>query len=217
VVRAALVLPIIVAVIALAACGEDEEPATTTQSSTADCERAEEPQPKNVKLKRPTATVEDEEPTALVETSCGEFEIALDTRDSPKTAASFVHMADEGVYDDTSFQRIVPGFVIQGGDPLGDGTGDAGYTIEETPPPDAEYTRGVVAMAKTGAEPPGTSGSQFFVVVSADAGLPPDYAVLGRVRSGEGTVDKIAAQGDPSSGQTGTPLQPVVIEKITIE
>jgi cyclophilin family peptidyl-prolyl cis-trans isomerase len=153
---------------------------------------------------------------AKVKTSCGDFEISLDSEGSPKTVASFAHMADEGVYDDTPFHRIVPDFVIQGGDPRGDGTGDAGYTVEEPPPPDAAYTDGVVAMAKTAAEPPGTSGSQFYVVTAADAGLPADYALLGEVSSGEETVDAIAGLGDPASGQTGTPTRPVVIETITV-
>jgi peptidyl-prolyl cis-trans isomerase B (cyclophilin B) len=209
------------AAVVLAACGDDDElteaPATTPAGAGAGCDEVEEPPAKNVKLRPPAESVKGHPITALVETSCGDFEIALDIKRSPKTTSSFVHMAEEGVYDDTSFQRIVPGFVIQGGDPRGDGTGDAGYTVEEPPPPGAAYTEGVVAMAKAGAEPPGTSGSQFFVVVSADAGLPADYAILGKVSSGEQTVDAIAAQGDPQSGQIGTPLRPVLIKQISID
>ena len=75
------------------------------------------------------------------------------------------------MYDGTAFHRIVPDFVIQGGDPLGDGTGGPGYFVDEPPPADTEYTRGTVAMAKSQVEPPGRSGSQFFVVVGADAAL----------------------------------------------
>ena len=86
---------------------------------------------------------------AAVETSCGTFEIALDTRGSPKTVSSFVHLAREGLYDDTIFHRIVPGFVIQGGDPLGTGRGGPGYSVDEVPPSDTVYTKGTVAMAKT--------------------------------------------------------------------
>jgi cyclophilin family peptidyl-prolyl cis-trans isomerase len=212
-------IPILAAAVALAGCGQDEPtpPATTTtQAAGSDqCKQVEAPPTRNVKLKPPGATVKGEKLTARVETSCGDFEIDLDTGGSPKTASSFVHMVENGVYEDTTFQRIVPGFVIQGGDPLGDGTGDAGYTVEETPPPDATYTRGVVAMAKTPAEPPGTSGSQFFVVVSADAGLPADYAILGEVSDGDETIAAIESQGVP--GAETEPKQPVVIEQITIE
>jgi cyclophilin family peptidyl-prolyl cis-trans isomerase len=153
---------------------------------------------------------------AAVDTSCGSFEIALDTRHSPKTVSSFVYLARQSVYDDTAFHRIVPGFVIQGGDPLGTGRGGPGYSVDEPPSRNVQYTRGTVAMAKTATEPPGRSGSQFFVVTAADAGLPPQYALLGEVSSGEAVVDRIARLGDPTSGQAGTPLAIVVIRRITV-
>ena len=108
--------------------------------------------------------------TAVVETSCGTFDIALDTKRAPKTANSFAFLAEEGFYDDLTFHRIVPGFVIQGGDPLGTGTGGPGYSVDEKPPANLAYTKGIVAMAKSSAEPPGSSGSQFYVVTGADAG-----------------------------------------------
>ena len=95
--------------------------------------------------------------------------------------------------------------MIQGGDPLGTGSGGPGYSVEEPPPGKVEYTRGTVAMAKTATEPPGRSGSQFFVVTAADAGLPPQYAVLGEVSSGEDVVDRIARLGDPASGDGHAP------------
>ena len=104
--------------------------------------------------------------TAVVQTSCGTFEIALDTTRAPKTANSFAFLAEEGFYDDLTFHRIVPGFVIQGGDPLGTGTGGPGYSVDEKPPANLAYTKGIVAMAKSSAEPPGRSGSQFFVVTA---------------------------------------------------
>ena len=155
--------------------------------------------------------------TATVETSCGTFEIELDTEESPKTANSFAFLAEEGLYDDTWFHRIVTDAFIQGGDPLGDGTGGPGYSIQEEPPADTSYLRGIVAMAKTRVDPPGTLGSQFFVVAQADAGLPPDYAVLGQVTEGIGVVARIAALGDPASGPDGVPLEPVTIDRVTIE
>ena len=107
--------------------------------------------------------------------------------------------------------------MIQGGDPTGTGTGGPGYSTRDTPPADTVYTKGVVAMAKTQAEPPGTAGSQFYIVTAPDAGLPPDYAVLGKVVKGQDVVDAIGELGDPASGDAGTPLQPVVIERATLK
>ena len=134
-------------------------------------------------------------------------------KDSPNTTASFAALVKKGFFDGLTFHRIVPGFVIQGGDPSGDGTGGPGYTTVDTPPSDAKYTKGVVAMAKGGAEPPGTSGSQFFVVTGDDVGLPPDYALLGKVTSGIAVVEKIGKLGDPSTEQQ---TKRIVIEKASL-
>ena len=145
-------------------------------------------------------------------TSCGPIAIRLDQKTSPKTTASFAHLARTGFYDGTVFHRIVPGFVIQGGDPTGSGTGGPGYSTRDVPPRSTTYLKGTVAMAKSAAEPPGTAGSQFYIVTAPDAGLPPDYALLGKVVRGQRVVDAIGELGDPASGGAGTPLQPVVIE-----
>ena len=136
---------------------------------------------------------------STLKTNEGTFSFDLDVKDSPNTTASFASLVRKGFFDGLTFHRIVPDFVIQGGDPKGDGTGGPGYTTVDTPPSDAKYTKGVVAMAKTGAEPPGTSGSQFFVVTGADVGLPPDYAVLGKVIERHGRVEKIGKLGDPAT------------------
>ncbi len=179
-------------------------------------EEAQKPPPRRVELKRPNGEVAaGRQLVATVETTCGRFEIALDAAESPRTVGSFVYLAREGVYDDTTFHGIDPNFVIQGGDPLGTGKGGPGYFVDEPPPSDTGYTRGTVAMAKTAAEPPGRSGSQFFVVVAADAGLPPEYAVLGRVTAGRRVIQRIASAGDPSS-ESGAPLATVVIRRITV-
>jgi len=103
--------------------------------------------------------------------------------------------------------------VIQGGDPNGNGSGGPGYTVVDTPPSDARYVRGVVAMAKTGTEPPGTSGSQFFVVTGADAGLQPDYALLGKITRGLAVVERIGRLGNPQNEQ---PTRRVVIQHLTV-
>ena len=150
---------------------------------------------------------------ALVfETSCGTFTVGLDTELAPNTSASLVALARDGYFDDTVFHRIVPGFVIQGGDPTQSGSGGPGYSTVDVPRPDTSYTKGVVAMAKSGLEAPGTAGSQFFVVTADDAGLPPEYAVVGEVTDGLDVVERIGALGDASE----QPTQPVVIRSVTV-
>ena len=109
------------------------------------------------------------------------------------------------------FHRIVPGFVIQGGDPTQSGGGGPGYSVVDRPAADARYVRGVVAMAKSPQEPAGTAGSQFFVVTGDDVGLPPDYAVVGEVIEGLDVISAIGELGDPA---TERPLRPVVIESV---
>ena len=175
------------------------------------CEEVEKPAPKKVDLTPPSESLSGPT-TATVQTSCGSFTIELDVERAPKTSASFAHIAREGAYDDTPIHRIEPGFVVQGGDPNGDGTGDAGYSIQEKPPADLVYSRGTVAMAKTGVEPAGTSGSQFFVVTAPDAGLPADYALLGTVTSGYSVVKRIESLGQAG----GKPKSPVVIRSVKI-
>ena len=131
------------------------------------------------------------------------FTITLDQKQSPNATASFVSLVHEAASStSTIFHRIVPGFVIQGGDPTATGTGGPGYSTVDTPPADAKYTHGVVAMAKTAAEPAGTAGSQFFVVTGDDAGLPPDYAIVGKVTEGLDVVDAIGKLGDADEQPT---------------
>jgi cyclophilin family peptidyl-prolyl cis-trans isomerase len=206
----ALVALAIVAAILIGRSGGDDSGST----GAAGCEEVEPPEAKDVSFKAPKQTVtKGEDVTAVVETSCGTFQIALDSERAPKTVNSFVFLSEEGFYDGLDFHRVVPGFVIQGGDPLGDGTGGPGYSVDEKPPANLAYTKGVVAMAKSGAEPPGRSGSQFFVVVGADAGLPPEYALVGSVSEGMDVVERIAELGTPSE----EPKQTVLIDRIEIE
>jgi cyclophilin family peptidyl-prolyl cis-trans isomerase len=200
----------------LGGCGgsDSSSDSTATTASTNGCKEVEAPAPKEVSLKAPPQTVKKgEELTAVVQTSCGTFEIALDSTRAPKTVNSFAYLAEEGFYDDLTFHRIAPGFVIQGGDPLGTGTGGPGYSVDEKPPANLAYTKGTVAMAKSSADPPGRSGSQFYVVTAPDAGLPPEYALVGKVSEGYDVVTKIEKLGTPAE----TPKQPVLIEKMTIE
>lgn len=208
----ALLAAAIVAVILITRAGGDEGDSGTS-ASAAGCKEVEAPKPKEVSYGRPRQVVKaGEDVTATVETSCGSFRIALDTQRAPKTVNSFVFLAEDGFYDGLTFHRVAPGFVIQGGDPQGTGTGGPGYSVDEEPPSNLAYTKGVVAMAKSPAEPPGRSGSQFFVVLSADAGLPPEYALVGRVERGMGVVERIGELGTPAQ----KPEQTVLIEKIGI-
>jgi cyclophilin family peptidyl-prolyl cis-trans isomerase len=148
----------------------------------------------------------------VVSTNKGDFTIELDTETSPCTTASIAGLTKKGFFDGLVFHRIVPGFVIQGGDPAGDGTGGPGYQTVDKPPADTRYVEGLVAMAKTATDPAGTSGSQFFVVTGDDVGLPPDYAVLGRVVDGLDVVEKIGKLGDANQ----QPTERVEIEKMTL-
>jgi peptidyl-prolyl cis-trans isomerase B (cyclophilin B) len=212
----AVVAVAIVVVILISRGGGDDNGDSTTSAAVGKngCKKVEAPEPRKETLKAPKETTEKgEEVTAVVETSCGSFEIALDTTRAPKIANSFAYLAEEGFYDDLTFHRIVPEFVIQGGDPEGTGSGGPGYSVTEKPPANLAYTKGVVAMAKSSTEPPGAAGSQFFVVTGADAGLPPEYALVGKVSSGLDVVERIGKLGTPEE----KPKQTVLIEKMTIE
>jgi peptidyl-prolyl cis-trans isomerase B (cyclophilin B) len=199
-------------VLALAACGGDNG---GEESSAQGCADVEAPAAKpDGGATKPTAPLDDATTYVLVlETSCGDFEITLDQESAPDTAASLVALANAGFYDGTIFHRVVPGFVIQGGDPTGTGSGGPGYSTVDVPQSGAAYTRGVVAMAKTATEPPGTSGSQFFVVTGEDVGLPAEYAIVGEVTAGYETVERIEALGDVTTEQ---PSQPVAIERVSV-
>lgn len=197
----------------MAGCGGSGEASKIAKE--AGCEDVSAPGPNDVKLPAPKQTVKPGEAlTATVKTSCGTFEIALDTKAAPKTTNSFAYLAREGFYDGLDFNRIVPGLIVQGGDPAGDGSGDAGYTIVEQPPADAKYTKGVVAMAREFGEPSGQSGSQFFVVTSLEAGYPPEYALLGEVSKGYPVVKRISELIQPKSEE---PKIPVLIEEVKIK
>lgn len=215
-------LPAALALLAtgLIACGGGGSSSDSTSASASPaCQTVDAPPPKkDVKLAPPKADA----PTATgvkFDTSCGSFTVSFDDR-APKTDASFQYLAEQGLFNDTIFHRVVPGFVIQGGDPLGSstepgvaGTGGPGYSVDEKPPSNLSYTEGTVAMAKSQAEPPGRSGSQFYVVTAADAGLPPDYALVGKVSEGYDVVKAIEALGTP--GSDGPPSMPVVINSAT--
>lgn len=148
--------------------------------------------------------------TAVMETSKGSMTIALDPVAAPRTVNSFVFLARNGYYDGVVFHRIIPGFVVQGGDPTGTGRGGPGYKFADELPPSGRYEVGSLAMANSG---PDTNGSQFFIISGSDGvRLPPSYSLFGKVVSGLETVAALDATG--SSG--GSPKERVQIESVTI-
>jgi len=206
----------------LVGCGGKSGPSTTTVAATtttaapavAGCKTVAQPTPGPRRAPKPTSTLDPAKTYDVrFQTNCGTFTIRLAVQVAPKTAASFASLVRHGFFDRTVFHRIVPGFVIQGGDPTASGVGGPGYGIVEAPPASTRYTLGVAAMAKASAAPRGASGSQFFVVTAADAQLPPDYALLGRVVAGLAVVKRIGRLGDATTEQ---PTAVVEIEKATL-
>ena len=147
--------------------------------------------------------------TAKIETTVGVIEFELLDDAAPKTVENFVTLAKKGFYDGVIFHRVVPGFVIQGGDPDGTGMGGPGYKFDDEPVT-MGYARGTVAMANSG---PNTNGSQFFICLDDLASLPPKYTIFGMVISGLATVDAIAKG---ATGPGDRPLEPVKMTAVTI-
>jgi cyclophilin family peptidyl-prolyl cis-trans isomerase len=148
--------------------------------------------------------------TAEMVTSKGTMIIALDPIAAPKTVNSFVVLARYHYYDGIVFHRIIPGFVLQGGDPEGTGRGGPGYQFEDELPSAGRYELGSLAMANAG---PNTNGSQFFVISGPDGmRLPPQYSLFGKVVKGLDVVEAI----DKIGTRSGSPTEPVTIESVTI-
>jgi peptidyl-prolyl cis-trans isomerase B (cyclophilin B) len=194
--------------------GQTVSTATTAQQP---CPQVSKPDPRDPgALNAPTTALDSSKRWTLTfRTSCGSFVVLLQPKTSPHAAASLVALARKGYFDNTIFHRIVPGFVIQGGDPSQSGSGGPGYTTVDTPKAGTRYRTGVVAMAKTATESPGAGGSQFFVMTADAPGLPPDYAVVGRVASGMPVVARIGELGDPAD-PTGAPTQIVTVDRVVV-
>jgi cyclophilin family peptidyl-prolyl cis-trans isomerase len=153
--------------------------------------------------------------TGTLETNKGAIEVELFQEDAPQTVNNFVCLAEDGYFDNTPFHRIVKGFVIQGGDPTGTGSGGPGYQFADEPIA-RDYERGTLAMANAG---PNTNGSQFFIVLEDLRGkLPKNYTIFGRVTEGMDVVDAIASTPTRTgrSGENSTPTEPVTLDKVTI-
>ena len=165
-------------------------------------------------LKPPDKMVIDENKTysVVLKTTAGDITIGLNYRVTPKTVNNFVYLSKFGFYNGTIFHRVIDGFMIQGGDPNGNGTGGPGYQFTDEPF-EGEYLRGTVAMANSG---PNTNGSQFFIM-HQNGDLPKNYVIFGHVIDGMATVDKIATASVEvnSNGEKSRPVEPIKI--ITVE
>ena len=153
---------------------------------------------------------------ATIVTSCGDIVVELDPAQAPETVNSFVFLAQQGYFDGTVSHRILPGFVIQAGDPTATGRGGPGYIVPDELPPDGfAYTTGVLAMANAG---PNSTGSQFFIMLG-DSGLPPLYSAYGVVIDGFDTLERLQTipLGTSPRGETSIPLETVYIESVTVD
>ena len=215
--RAALVL--IVSLAFLAGCGGSDNGGETTESVATgvdECASVGAPDPRDPEPGEAPAEPLDASKTHTLtfDTSCGSFTITLDTELAPNTAASLVALANAGYFDETIFHRVVPGFVIQGGDPTQSGGGGPGYSTVDAPPSDAARTRRASSQWRSReSRRPEPRGSQFFVVTSETAAgvLTPDYSIVGEVTEGMETVERIAALGVGD----GPPSQPVVVNTVS--
>ena len=171
--------------------------------------------PKQYSSPPPTTIDTEKTYTATIDTSAGEMTVELFASEAPLTVNNFVHLARDGFYEDGQFHRVIRDFMIQGGCPLGTGTGGPGYRFQDEPVT-RKYVRGTLAMANAG---PNTNGSQFFIVHGGDVGLPPNYTIFGMLRSGDDVLDTLANSPVARSrgGEPSEPTERLVINNITIE
>ena len=218
---AIFVVPVLVVGIVLSVSGGDE----TSAAEEAGCREVKKPKAKDTTFDAaPPLTIDPAKTyVATVDTSCGSFTIQLAANEAPQTVNSFAFLSEEGFYDGLTFHRVQKDFVVQGGDPSGDGSGGPGYTLPDEPPA-AGYQRGSVAMANSG---PGTSGSQFYIVTTqegADAlnaqvneAGKLSYSILGQVTDGFEIIQKINKVGSKNQDPAQqAPKFVIVIDKITI-
>jgi cyclophilin family peptidyl-prolyl cis-trans isomerase len=185
-------------VVLLAGCGDDSE--ASCDVVVVDSDRASDVTPLEA---GGNYTIE-------FRTTHGTFTVEIDEQVAPCNGGSMMQLARDGFFDGVVFHRIVPDFVIQAGQSTKTPDGGPGYTTIDPPPADTKYTKGVTAMAKTELDPPGTGGSQFFVVTGDNVMLPADYAPIGKVVKGMAVVEKIGKLGDAESQ---APTERIVIEQ----
>ncbi|NIK72344.1 MULTISPECIES: peptidylprolyl isomerase [unclassified Paenibacillus] len=185
-----------------------------TANATATPEATDPPQPDKL-------LGSDKHPVVTVEMDNGKtFKVELYPEIAPNTVNNFVSLVKKGFYDGTIFHRVIPGFMIQGGDPEGSGMGGPGYSIKgefmsNGFQNDLLHTRGVISMARSG--DPDSAGSQFFVMVADAPSLDGDYAAFGKVVEGMDTVDEIVNQETEKTGEGSRPVKPMAIKKATVD
>ena len=158
----------------------------------------------------PAMTLDDSKSySATIKTNHGDINVELFSADVPVTVNNFVFLAKEGFYKNGQFHRVIKDFMIQGGCPTGDGTGGPGYRFQDEPVT-RSYVKATLAMANAG---PNTNGSQFFIVLGADVGLPPNYTIFGNVTSGIDVLDAIATS-PVTTGRSGEPSTPTTALEI---
>jgi peptidyl-prolyl cis-trans isomerase B (cyclophilin B) len=215
-----LAVPVLcLALSSLASCGQEDtadtasDPATSVPTAaTVKCDYPDDSTSKKAKdVEKPSADAPKEGQIELtISTSAGDIGVTLDSDAAPCTVNSFKSLASQNYFDDTPCHRLVPGFVLQCGDPTGTGGGGPGYTLPNEVAGTETYGRGVLAMANVGSDPT-TGGSQFFICL-AETGLDPDFTVFGMVSdTGMKVVDAIAAKG---AAPDGTPNEPVTITSV---
>ena len=151
-------------------------------------------------------------PIAEIETTLGNIKVELFAKEAPDTVANFIKLAEKGYYDGVIFHRVIPGFMIQGGDPTGTGRGGPGYTILDEFHPKLRHSKaGILSMANAG---PDTGGSQFFITLGATPHLDDRHAIFGQVVEGQDVVKKI---GDSPRDRMDRPTTPVAMKKVKIK
>src|SRR3989338_7665024 len=180
---------------------------TSNQSATPNAESTLSPTPTIIVPTIPAA----KQSMAILHTSAGDITIKFNFGSTPVTIANFIKLSQSNFYNGTIFHRVIKGFMIQGGDPKGDGSGGPGYNFADEPF-EGKYTRGTVAMANAG---PNTNGSQFFIM-HRDYSLPKNYVIFGKVVEGMDTVDKIAEASTISGDKESRPVDPVLIKTIEL-
>ncbi len=223
-----LLLPLVALFVGLQVFRDNDKAAATA------CDEVSAPAPKDPPFTAPPVNEIDPAVlyTATLDTSCGKIELLLDAAQAPTTVNNFVFLARQGFYDGLGFHRVAEDFVVQAGDPVGDGSGGPGYSfVGEVPSEVTRYDVGSVAMAKGPSEPAGTAGSQFFIVTSQptapDRGLdvlnqpPYQYAIVGKLAEGNSLkiaqkIESLAPPGVDGQPGDGPPTETVIIKKVTI-
>lgn len=208
----------------LGVLGDQDELIKVPQNPIAEQQQAQAPPPSPTPVKKspPEMLINTEKKySAVLETSEGNITLELYADKTPQTVNNFIHLARTDFYDGTTFHRIMKDFMIQGGDPKGDGTGGPGYTVPAEIKEDLKHERGAISMARLGdtVNPQkASSGSQFFIMHKATTQLDGEYTVFGKVTSGLDIVDKIAEQevSESASGEMSKPVSPVKVTNIKI-